>query len=379
MAKIAWFVPSLLEGSGGHRTILHHAHMLQSCGHEIFIYLENDARDSTALIEKLFSFRFPHVFNGWHRAVDMEFDMAFATIWYSAKFVRDLRGCRLRCYFVQDYEAYFNPMGDAYLMAENSYKYGLSSITIGRWLAAEIRNKYTSRVDYFDFCADASVYHDLAVPRKDQVCFIYQPDKPRRCAELGVEALGIVKARRPETKIVLYGSIQKGSIWFDHEHLGLISLDKCNALYNESAVGLCISSSNPSRIPFEMMAAGLPVVELYRDCTIYDLPPRAVQLADQTPEAIAEAIISLLDDGERRREMSAAGRDFMRERGNDRCESQFLNFCKTLLTTGKCPEPHSTLEPYTHNPVRFEGAPFVRPTSPAKMSNPFQRLKALFK
>lgn len=379
MAKIAWFIPSLIEGSGGHRTMLHHAHMLQLRGYDVFIYVENKVGEPAALIEKLFSYRFGHVICGWHRALDNEFDMAFATIWYSAKFVRDLRGVGLKCYFIQDYEAYFNPMGDSYLLAENSFKYGLKSITIGRWLTAEIRNRYAGQVSYFDFCADASIYRDLGVVRKNQVCFIFQPDKPRRCAELGIEALGIVKARRPDTNIVLYGSEHKGQIWFEHEHRGLISLNKCNDLYNESAVGLCLSSSNPSRIPFEMMAAGLPVVELYRDCTLYDLPPQAVQLADQTPDAIAEAIISILDDKERRLTMSIAGRQFMQNRDNDCCERQFLEFCEMLLAKGVFPEPDSVIMPYSHNPVRFEGEPFVRPIIRVKSAGIFHRIKAFLK
>ena len=79
---------------------------------------------------------------------------------------------------------------------------------------------------------------------------------------LGIEALGIVKFLRPDVKIYLYGSNIKGNVWFEHENLGIIPLEKCNALYNKCEVGLCISSSNPSRIPFEMMAAGLPVVDL---------------------------------------------------------------------------------------------------------------------
>ena len=102
----------------------------------------------------------------------------------------------------------------------------------------------------------------------------------------------------PKVKIYLYGSSQsaKGSIWFEHEHLGLLKLYDCNELYNRCAVGLCLSSSNPSRIPFEMMAAGLPVVELWRENNLYDLSPKAVSLSDQTPESLAEGILRLLAD-----------------------------------------------------------------------------------
>ena len=57
-----------------------------------------------------------------------------------------------------------------------------------------------------------------------------------------------------------------------------------------------MSASNPSRIPFEMMASGLPVVELYRENNLYDFPNDGCLLADSTPEAIANALLTILDD-----------------------------------------------------------------------------------
>ena len=77
---------------------------------------------------------------------------------------------------------------------------------------------------------------------------------------------------------------------FECKNLNIIPITKCNELYNKCKVGVCMSASNPSRIPFEMMAAGLPVVELYKENNIYDMPDEGVLLARPTPEAIASAI-----------------------------------------------------------------------------------------
>ena len=41
MANIAWFIPQLIEGSGGHRTMLQHASYLEKMGHTCVIYLED--------------------------------------------------------------------------------------------------------------------------------------------------------------------------------------------------------------------------------------------------------------------------------------------------------------------------------------------------
>ncbi|MCB1894125.1 MAG: glycosyltransferase family 4 protein [Rhodocyclaceae bacterium] len=341
MASFAWFIPRLIEGSGGHRTMLEHARALETRGHRCHLYLEGSHSDpgrGARQIEELFGYRFERVSYGWE-AVEPA-DAAVATIWYSAAIVRNLPFECARLYFVQDWEACFNPMGDAFLMAENSYLYGLTPITIGRWLTHELGSRFGVPAYYFDFGANLDIYRPLpAIEREKVVCFIYQPDKPRRCSRIGIEALGIVKHRMPDTRIVLYGSSpkDKGNIWYEHEHLGLLSLDECSALYNRSAVGLCLSSSNPSRIPFEMMAAGLPVVELWRENTLYDFPEAAMALSHQTPECIAESILRLLDAPDQRSAMGQAGAAFMRARPLALETEQFCNAAESVLA-GRKPE-----------------------------------------
>ena len=316
--NVAWLVSRLIEGSGGHRTILEHASKLEKLGYQCSIYLEDEGiakEQARAEIKRLFGYEFNSVFSGWASIAPC--DAVVATIWYSADVVRRLGFECKKLYFVQDYEACFNPMGDAYIAAENSYTYGLIPITIGKYLTNKLMSEHGVESYYFDFGANLDIY---AAPRsqdrRQSVCFIYQPEKPRRCARLGLEALGIVKHLRPATDIILYGSRQSeaGNIWFEHEHKGLLPTVECGELYRKASVGLCLSASNPSRIPFEMMAAGLPVVELWRENTLFDLPESAVLLAKQTPEALASAIIKLLDDNDLKVKMSEAGRQFMSNR-----------------------------------------------------------------
>lgn len=346
MSTIAWLLPGLLEGSGGHRTILQHADYLQRQGHRCLLYVETHesflARSLQKDIRRLFGYQFDEVHAGWRdlRAADM----VFATVWYSAKVVRDLTIPCVKCYFVQDYEAQFNPVGDGYLMAENSYRYGLCPITIGRWLPALLERQFGVEAAYFDFCADLSHYRRLPdVARERAICFIFQPDKPRRCAQLGVEALGIVKHCMPEVKIYLYGSKLAGRVWFEHQHLGLLSLAECNRLYNRCSVGLCISSTNPSRIPFEMMAAGLPVVEVYRDNNLYDFPEEPMLLCEPTPESLAAGLIELLKSPDRAQAMGRAGQQFMAERPIEHGLEQFGATVDSLLEGKRQPRRAATV------------------------------------
>ena len=262
--RAAWVLPSLIEGSGGHRTILQNVQYLIRKGYECDVYVEDkgEVKNSEELrrqAETLFGKHDCRFILGYD--IQGEYDIIFATAWFTAKVVRDCNSSAVKAYFIQDFEALFNPMGDGYILACNSYGYGLKPVTIGRWLSHKMQTEYRTPSRYFDFCADRRIYRPLPEAKKEHaICFVYQPDKPRRCSVLGIEALGIVKFLRPDVKIYLYGSNIKGNVWFEHENLGIIPLEKCNALYNKCEVGLCISSSNPSRIPFEMMAAGLPVI-----------------------------------------------------------------------------------------------------------------------
>lgn len=159
--------------------------------------------------------------------------------------------------------------------------------------------------------------------KENAICFIFQPEKARRCSNIGIKALILVKKLRPDVKIYLYGSDADIKLDVEMENLHIMPIEKCNELYNKCKVGLCMSSSNPSRIPFEMMASGLPVVDLYRENNLYDIPDDGVLLADTSPEAVASAIIKILDDEKLQKQLSNAGYKFMQ---NIQLKEVLMNF-----------------------------------------------------
>ncbi|MFD1139449.1 rhamnosyltransferase WsaF family glycosyltransferase [Paenibacillus urinalis] len=334
--RTAWFIPSPMEGSGGHRTIFQNINALAEEGYKCDIYIEDDnsylnLKEMKSSITKYFGKVKANFFLGFNSTE--RYDAIFATAWHTAKVVRDIPYEAKKFYFVQDFEAYFNPMGDGYLLAENSYKYNLTPITIGRWLSNVMIKEFGTPSRYFDFCADHTVYkRNIDKTREKAICFIYQPEKPRRCSIIGIEALGIVKHFMPEVKIYLYGSKNKTNVWFEHTNLELISVEQCNDLYNSCSVGLCISSSNPSRIPFEMMASGLPVIDVYRENNLYDMPDGGVRLADPTPESIAKALMDVLSDEDQIKQMSDFGTEYMRDKTLEHGYRQFTDAVKQALS-----------------------------------------------
>ena len=270
--RIAWVIPHPGKGSGGHRTIIQNVNALIRHGYECDIYVEEDwvstSEDVANKIDDFYEICGANVYVGVKPRI--EYDMVFATGWTTIEFVKAF-DAHMKSYFIQDFEPWFFPMGDGYLMTENSYRLGFNNITIGKWLSHKMIDEYNSTSQYFDFCADLNVYHPIEnIEKENAICYIWQPEKSRRCDQIALKALRLVKEAKPDIKIYVYGSNTKNPLDFEAERLGIIPITKCNELYNKCKVGLCMSASNPSRIPFEMMAAGLPVVELYKENNIYD-------------------------------------------------------------------------------------------------------------
>lgn len=324
--SIAWIVPWFSEGSGGHRTIFTNLNRLVKHGYKCDMYVQSLKKEyPNEIYDRIkdgYGEFYGDVFSGYQLA--KKYDMVIATGWDTAETVAKADSKR-KMYFIQDFEPWFFPMSSEYLIAEQSYSYGLQGITIGKWLSSKIGNNYPTPTTYFNFCADLNKYHRLDNVKKEKaICLIFQPGKPRRCDRMALRALQIAQGIDPTIKIYLYGSARRKIHNLKVEHLGTISESECNKLYNKCTVGLCMSASNPSRIPFEMMAAGLPVVELYHENNLYDLPDDGCLLAEPNSEAIATAILKIFADEKLQKKMSQAGYKYMQDYPIEKGYQQFV-------------------------------------------------------
>ncbi|MBR3256922.1 glycosyltransferase [Candidatus Saccharibacteria bacterium] len=352
--RIAWLIPWFSSGSGGHRTIFSNINRLVDHGYQCDAYIQtlNNEYPSEILerIREGYGEFKGDVFAGYTLA-DKKYDMVFATGWDTAEPVSKTK-IKHKMYFIQDFEPWFFAMGSEYLTAEDSYRLNLDGITIGKWLSEKISSKYPMNTNYFNFCADLGTYKKLDnIKKEDAICLIFQPGKPRRCDKIALKALQIVQEIRPKTKIYLYGSMAKAIHGLNVTHLGEISTDKCNELYNKCSVGICMSASNPSRIPFEMMAAGLPVVELYHENNLYDFPEKGCLLAQPNPESIATAILEVLNNKELRMSMSEAGNKYMQDYPIEKGYTQFIDFVDKVMAGEDTVRKNKIKKSYTTPPV----------------------------
>ena len=243
-------------------------------------------------------------------------DVVVATGWDTAYKVARLPGCGSRAYFVQDHESEFYPTGSQSVLAARTYKLGLPIICASPWVAEVMQGRYGAAATPFMLGSDSAEYAPLDMPRRsDTVVFYARHFTARRAVELGLMALHEVKLRLPGTRVVLYGTDKELHVPFAYEHIGIVDHARLRRLYNEATVGLSLSLTNYSLIPQEMMACGLPVVELAgRACEgVFGDDGSVIALADDSTIAIADRICELLLDDDKRARQSAAGLEFARE------------------------------------------------------------------
>ena len=302
--RVAVVVPWFFQGSGGHSTIANLVRGLQARGHDCSVWLEEG---TAADFEAFFGGVGGHVeegFGAWSGA-----DVVVATGWQTVHRTLLLPGCGARAYLVQDHEPEFYGTSAERTWAEETYRLGLHCVCASAWLAGLVRERYGASASHFDLGVRHDVYHPHDVARQDDLVLLYaRAVTARRAVPLGLLAMEELRRRRPSVDVVLFG--ESRTLATDFRQVGVWAPRDLARLYNEASVGVVLSMTNPSLVPTEMLACGLPVVDVASDAMVatfgHDGP---VVLADFDPLALADAIEGALDAPP-----STAGIEFVRER-----------------------------------------------------------------
>ena len=261
-------------------------------------------------------------------------DVAIATEWRTAFPVRDLPGCREKVYLVQDDEPQFYATSSQSIWAEESYRMGYRCIAYTPWMADILRGQWGLEAHYFECGTDTDVYEFADEDGRDpNLVVVYaRGETPRRAVELALAGLATAFERRPSMRVIAFGSNHGIGAPFPLEDRGVRPPSELAELYRRASVGLVFSLTTHSLVAHEMMASGLPVVELEGENVNSALGPSGelVELAERTPDAIADAVERLLDDRDRAAAMAARARGFVEERtwerAGDQVETALLDY-----------------------------------------------------
>jgi glycosyltransferase involved in cell wall biosynthesis len=327
---VAVVIPPFEKGSGGHKTIFTLVDRLERAGHTCSLWMydahgrhfrERAAVLRRRVVEEFLPLRAPVYkgFDDWHGA-----DVAVATGWDTAYPVMLLPHLRARAYLINDHEPEFFPTSAEALWAAHTYELGLYGISAGRWLRDLLARRYGQRGGWFRLGVDHALYRPGPEERRrDTVVFYGRSTTGRRGVPLGEIALQELHRRRPELRIVIFGQDDQLGVTFEHEHLGVVEPRVLARRYRQATVGLCLSLTNYSLIPQEMLACGLPCVDLAGASTEAELDrDGGVELAEPDPLAIADAVERLLEDRELWERRSQKGLEHVRDASWDEAGRQ---------------------------------------------------------
>jgi glycosyltransferase involved in cell wall biosynthesis len=217
-------------------------------------------------------------------------------------------------YLVQDFEPFFYPMSSNYLDALSTYfDSDLKIITSLRWMSEKIFQLNGRVVPYLDFAFDRDIYNPSLFTGRSGVIFYAKEDTPRRLYELGVKTLQLVSKIDPTVPIKFYGGGKTPStLPFVTNYGSTLSNQELASEYQKSMVGIAFGPTNPSGIPYEMMACGLPVV----DVQVYGENSNkyfddSIVLCEPNPASLAKEIFSLYYDNNYWTNRSNAGKVFV--------------------------------------------------------------------
>jgi glycosyltransferase involved in cell wall biosynthesis len=320
--RVAVVVPTFRKGSGGHATIVNLVRGLEELGHECSLWLiDVDGRhadESEAETADLFRTFFGSTngslrkdFSAWEGA-----DVAVATGWQTVPTTLLLNDVAARAYLVQDHEPDFYGASAERSWAEWTYRQPLHCICASSWLASTVSARYGASVSSFELGVDHRRYRPLPTHRRDDLILFYaRAVTPRRAVPLGLLALEELHLRRPDVEIALFGEARELVTPFPHRHLGVLDPERLAHAYASATVGLVLSLTNPSLVPQEMLACGLPVVDVASESMIagfgYGGP---LELVEPDPLHICAGLERLLDDLALRADRSRAGAEWVADR-----------------------------------------------------------------
>lgn len=321
---IHWVIPDFQRGAGGHMTIFRIVRFLEQFGHRQTLWIMpprvhatgqaafDSIRDHFQPIETVAVRFLPD------DSLDgIAGDALIATDRWTCYPVRAMGNFRRRFYFVQDHECDFYPAGSDSLLTRETYGFGFDCLCAGEWLDGLMRDRYGLWSMKWDLAYDPQAYFPPAEGERaaaPRIAFYSRYATPRRAVELGLLALEELAKRGHAFHVDLFGgrlpAMHLGFPFTDH---GVMSAEELGALYRQARVGVVFSATNHSLIPREMMACGLPLVELDIEPVTAVFPRAALELARPDPLAIADGIERLLTDPEVWAARSRAGLEHVRE------------------------------------------------------------------
>ena len=321
--RINFVIPEFSKGGGGHMTIFRIIRWLEFFGHECTVWVQNPdflghptgwKDDVYRYFQQVKATFLPLNRSFWYASGDI----IVATSWDTVETVMAQDNFNDYFYFVQDYEPYFFARGSNSLRAEDTYRQNIACICASSWLKNLMVEKFGRWARHFNLAYESDVYkinenHNPTTSfelDEDNICHLIvysRKHTARRAVELCLDALDELALRRNDFIVHFFGDKEIISdISYKAFHHGIMDKHELAELYNTGTIGITFSATNYSLVPQEMMACGLPIVEIENESTVSIFPSNVVSMARPNPTAIADSIEALINEPLKRKSQQDA-------------------------------------------------------------------------
>ena len=334
--SIAFLIPGMRKGSGGHTSILRIGTFLADNGHDVYYLSFIEQKQPEMVFNARWNLEnYKGVFVENTELNGFAADICVATHWISAYHLLKIMNTSHKAYFIQDYEPDFYPSGDIRAFVLNTYKMGYQMIALGSWSKTRIEEKVGAMVDSIVFPYDPLEYmekSDEKVKSKDpksvDIC-AYIKDSPRRGSVLLLMSLEKLydkaRSRGLKINISLFGEDigMKYPVSAPHRNLGKLNKDDLRNLYMNSDFGVVFSYTNISLVPLEMAACGCPVVEITDGSYSHFFGHDSAILVDSSPQDFVKKLLYYIEHPEERLLIASKALENLKERTWPKAAKQF--------------------------------------------------------
>ncbi len=344
--SILFLITRMVRFHGGQTSLLRLGTKLSAMGFDVgYAVYKSQSKEEMALCAKsnLSDFQ-GHLFTmtDLSRMISGEkksADLVVASSWDTVSFAKKLPGYKM--YFVQDYEPYFYQFGEIFLLAKKTYEQGLHMVSLGAWNKKMIERECrpVSAIDVIDFPYEAAEY-----PFRERDFSAYQNKKTLRLAVYlkyyGKRLPCIIPDLLCKLKKLL--AAEGISLLVDYfgeaesfhapggRNLGMLNKEELKNLYYSADFGMVASLSNISLVPYEMLSAGLPVIE-FADGTFSEFfPEGSATLIGLSVEELCGKLLALLRQPEQLKLQLSFARAYMDGLGWEKSAAQFAEIIKGL-------------------------------------------------
>ena len=244
-------------------------------------------------------------------------DILMATSAATARVAHDLRErAAVCCHLVDNYESLLHAPGHDRTVVNESYALDIRHIACGPFVAGKLAQLLGSTPPTVGHFVDRRIFRpdSAAAPQELRIALVGTQSEASgldRLARLAIEAARRNLDRKIEVDVI---GDWKEAIGSGYRMHGIPSAQARAALFRRVSAALALTPSAPSPFAFEMMACGIPVIDIADSDADGKYGPggQGAILVPATVEAVSNALIGLAN-APQRQELAGRSLDFARD------------------------------------------------------------------